>query len=86
MPHHKSCKKRILTSEKSKSRNRNIKSRIKTAAKNLLSAKDEKVSGSALKAAYSVLDKAVKQGIIHKNKAANQKSRLSKITSIPSTK
>ena len=79
MPHHKSCKKRILTSEKSKIRNRRIKSRIKTATKNLLNAKDKDSSDAAIKTVYSVLDKAVKSKVIHKRNAANKKSRLSKI-------
>ncbi len=79
MPHHKSCKKRILTSEKSKIYNRQIKSRIKTASKKLTSAKDTEEAQGALQSVYAVLDRAVKSGVIHKNKAANQKSRMSKI-------
>jgi len=78
MPHHKSCKKRILTSEKSKISNRQIKSRIKTATKNLLNAKDKDSADTAIKTVYSVLDKAVKSKVIHKRNAANKKSRLSK--------
>jgi small subunit ribosomal protein S20 len=78
MPHHKSCKKRILTSEKSKIRNRQIKSRIKTATKNLLNAKDKDSVDTAIKTVYSVLDKAVKSRVIHKKNAANKKSHLSK--------
>jgi len=35
----------------------------------------------ALKKAYSVLDKAVKKGVIHKNAAARKKSRLAKLLS-----
>lgn len=79
MPHHKSCKKRILTSEKSKIRNRQIKSRIKTTKKNLLNTKDKESKDNALKEVYSILDKAVKTKVIHKKNAANKKSRLSKI-------
>jgi small subunit ribosomal protein S20 len=78
MPQHKSCKKRILISEKSKIRNRRIKSHIKTATKNLLNAKDKASVDNAIKTAYSVLDKAVKSKVIHKRNAANKKSRLSK--------
>ncbi len=78
MPHHKSCKKRILTSEKSKIRNRQIKSRIKTAKKNLLNIKDKESANNAIKEVYSILDKAVKANVIHKKNAANKKSRLTK--------
>ncbi len=77
MPHHKSCKKRIKTALKSNARNRQMKSRIKTAIKNIGNAKDKESANSALKSTYSVLDKAVKAGVIHKNNAANQKSQLS---------
>ncbi len=79
MPHHKSCKKRILTAKKSNTRNRQIKSRIKTATKNIHNAKDKESAVVALQSAYSILDKAAKAGVIHKNKAANQKSFLSNV-------
>ena len=80
MPHHKSCKKRLKTAKKSRVSNRQIKSRIKTTIKNIRNAKDKESSQNALKDADSVLDKAVKAGVIHKNKAANQKSKLAVIT------
>ena len=79
MPYHKSCKKRIKTAKKSNIRNRKIKSRIKTAAKNIRDAKEKESAHVALQSAYSVLDKAVKAGIIHKNRAAHQKSQLSAV-------
>ncbi len=79
MPHHKSCKKRIITAKKSNIRNRQMKSRIKTVTKNILNAKDKESTTLALQNAYSVLDKAAKTGVIHKNKAANQKSLLSSV-------
>jgi len=77
MPQHKSSKKRLRQSAKANARNRATRSQVNTATKKVLSA----VSGAAAEAlekAYSVLDKAVKRGVIHKNKAANQKSRLAK--------
>jgi small subunit ribosomal protein S20 len=76
MPHHKSCKKRIKTAKKSRVSNRQIKSRIKSAVKNIRDAKDKETSQDALKNVYSIFDKAVKAKVIHKNKAANQKSKL----------
>ena len=77
MPHHKSCIKRIGTSEKSRISNRQVKSRIHHTIKNLRNAKDKETTDSELKKSFSILDKAVKAGVIHKNKAANQKSKLS---------
>lgn len=79
MPHHKSCKKRIITAAKSNLRNRKIRSMILTATKKVQNATTKESADIALTTAYSVLDKAKKVGIIHKNNAANQKSRLSKI-------
>lgn len=77
MPHHKSCIKRIGTSEKSRISNRKLKSRIHHTIKNLRNAQDKETTDIELKNAFSALDKAVKAGVIHKNKAANQKSKLS---------
>lgn len=76
MPHHKSCIKRIASSEKARVRNRQMKSRIHHAIKDLCDAKDKETADRELKNVFSVLDKAVKTGVIHKNKAANQKSVL----------
>ncbi len=76
MPQHKSCKKRIKTSAKANVRNRAMRSRIQTATKKVLVADTVEEATVALKLAYSVLDKAVKTNVIHKNKAANRKSKL----------
>ncbi|MDR0305361.1 MAG: 30S ribosomal protein S20 [Chitinispirillales bacterium] len=79
MQRHKSVEKRDRTSKKANLVNRMNRSRIKTAIRGVLEARDKESAASALKAAVSVLDKSVKTGLIHQNKAANQKSRLSKI-------
>ncbi|MGD9200038.1 MAG: 30S ribosomal protein S20 [Chitinispirillia bacterium] len=79
MPNHKSCKKRLLTTKKSTIFNRQIKSRISTALKKFKNADSNEAKESERNAVYSILDKAVKLGVIHKNKAANQKSKLHKI-------
>ncbi len=78
MPHHKSCKKRIVTSKKSRIRNRISKSRMHTATKNVIGAKTKSEAEEALKTAFSIIDKSALRGVIHKNKAANQKARLAK--------
>ena len=78
MQRHKSVEKRARTSEKANLVNRMGRSKIKTAVKNVLEAKDKKSAEDALSSAVSVLDKSVKNGLIHKNKAANKKSQLSK--------
>jgi small subunit ribosomal protein S20 len=78
MQRHKSVEKRDLTSKKANLANRAGRSKITTAAKKVLTAKDPEVAKEALKSAISVLDKSVKTGLIHKNKAANHKSKLTK--------
>jgi len=78
MQRHKSVEKRNRTSQKANIVNRMGRSRIKTAVKKVLSAKDKDNANEALNSAVSVLDKSVKSGLIHRNKAANKKSSLYK--------
>lgn len=78
MQRHKSVEKRARTSKKANLVNRAGRSKIKTATNKVLTAKDPAAAQEALQNAASVLDKSVKTGLIHKNKAANQKSRLAK--------
>ena len=85
MPQHKSCKKRMLTAAKATLRNQSVKSRVKTATKKLVLATGAESAAAALKLAYSELDKAVKYGVIHKNKAANRKSSLAIMASKKAT-
>ncbi len=77
----KSAKKRIKTNEKARMRNRSLRSSLKTAIKNLDNAvvagnKDEAVV--LLNEANKRIDSSVTKGIIHKNKASRDKSRLAK--------
>ena len=76
MQRHKSVEKRVRTSKKANMVNRMGRSRIKTAIKKVLDAKDKGTAQEALNDAVSVLDKSVKSGLIHQNKAANNKSKL----------
>ncbi|HMY37140.1 MAG TPA: 30S ribosomal protein S20, partial [bacterium] len=59
-------------------KNKNHKRQMKEAVKAVTTAKDKKTAQDQLKQTVSVLDKLVVKGIIHKNKAANQKSKLAK--------
>lgn len=49
---------------------------MKTAIKNVLAEESKETAEKELSKTVSILDKLVSKGIIHKNKAANQKSRL----------
>lgn len=82
MPNIKSQKKRAITNLKQNARNRAENSALKTAIKNVLAAvdaKDLEASKAALNIANEKLDKAVVDGIHHKNYASRQKSRLAKL-------
>ncbi len=73
----KSQKKRIITNEKSRMRNRACKAELKTAVRRVREAvADKNAEAAYANALYAcrLLDKAVSKGIIHKNQAANRKS------------
>ena len=75
----KSQKKRILTNEKARLRNNAVKSELKTAIRAVNTAvesTDKDAAAAALVAASRKLDKAVSKGVLHKNNAANRKSRM----------
>ena len=69
----KSQKKRIITAEKARQRNRAVRSELKTAVKGVRAAVE---AGNAEDAQ---LDKAASKGIIHKNQAAQRKSGVQKL-------
>jgi small subunit ribosomal protein S20 len=77
----KSQKKRILTNEKARLRNKAVKSELRTAVRSFreaLASGDAEKAQAALKVASRKLDKAVSKGVIHKNQAANRKSAIAK--------
>ena len=78
MPNSKNAAKRAKTSEKSRHRNAEAKSSLKTLRKGLLAAlaANEAPKNAAAYATYcSALDKAVKHGIIKKNSSVRKKAR-----------
>lgn len=79
----KSQKKRILTNEKSRLRNKSVKSSLRSAVRKFreaLATGDKDAAVSAARAANRELDIAVRKGVIHQNQAANRKSSISKQT------
>lgn len=78
MPTHKSAEKRIKTAEKARQRNRRVKALVRGAIKEFDAEKSADKKSELLKNVSSVLDKAAGKKVIHKNKAARAKSRLSK--------
>mgnify|MGYP002603137581 CR=1 FL=1 len=75
----KSQKKRIITNEKSRMRNRAVKAALKTATRRVKDAVEAGNGAEAYAAALAacrLMDKAASKGVIHKNQAANRKSGL----------
>ena len=75
----KSQKKRILTNEKARLRNKSVKSSLKTAIRKFreaAAAGDTDQAVALAREAGRKLDKAASKGIIHRNQAANRKSAL----------
>ena len=70
--------KRNRQNERRRQRNKAVRSEIRTRTKTALNAlgtgSDD--AGDSVRAAVRRIDKAVAQGVIHKNQAANRKSRL----------
>ena len=78
MPQHASAEKRVRQSERRRVRNVANRSRMKTAIKKVNAAENKETATTELKTTASLLDKLAGKGLIHKNKAANLKSKLSR--------
>lgn len=80
MPNIKSAKKRVVIAEKARQRNVAARSKMRTLIKKVIKAAaagDKEAAKSAFIEAESVLDRDATKGLIHKNKAARHKSKLS---------
>ncbi|MFA5983542.1 MAG: 30S ribosomal protein S20 [Methylococcaceae bacterium] len=74
------ARKRARQSEKNRVRNAGQRSNLRTFVKKVLAAVhagDKEKAQAAFNIAQPILDSAVNKGLIHKNKAARGKSRLS---------
>lgn len=81
MPNIKSAKKRVLISAERREANMSERSELKTSLKKAsasLTAGERQAAEIDLKKAVKTLDEAATKGLIHKNKAARKKSRLSR--------
>ncbi|MBQ7340743.1 MAG: 30S ribosomal protein S20 [Oscillospiraceae bacterium] len=79
MPNIKSSKKDVIRSKVAYEKNKAQKTALKTVVKKFdasLEAGDRTVAEAAYKAAVVAVDKAVKNGILHKNTAARKKSSM----------
>ena len=78
MAHHKSALKRIRQNEKRRLQNRYYKKSARTAIKNLRDLKSKEEAATFLPKVISMIDRLAKRGNIHRNKAANLKSGLTR--------
>lgn len=79
MANHKSALKRIRSSEAKRLRNRYQHKTTRTFIKKLRTTTEKTEAQDLYKKVSSMIDKLAKRNIIHKNKAANQKSKLAKL-------
>ncbi len=89
MANNKSAKKRIQVAERNRLINKSYKSTVRTLTKKTLANcekyKQEPNSDNkdlvqlSVNEAFSLIDKAVKKNILHKNNGANKKSRINKL-------
>lgn len=76
MPHHKSAAKRVRTSAAAQHRNVALRSRMRSAVKAVRQATTRAAAQAAYQNAVSVLDRTAAKGVIKKETASRQKSRL----------
>jgi small subunit ribosomal protein S20 len=79
MANHKSAKKAIRSSAKKRLLNRYQHKTTRNLIKKLRATDDHAMAVELYKTVASALDKLAKKNVIHKNKASNNKSRLSRL-------
>ncbi|HCO84626.1 MAG TPA: 30S ribosomal protein S20, partial [Arenibacter sp.] len=75
---HKSALKRIRRNEAVRLRNRYQHKTTRNAIRRLRTEEDKKAAETLLPSVVSMIDRLAKRNIIHSNKAANLKSKLTK--------
>lgn len=78
MANHKATQKDVRQAAKRRDRNKYYGKTTRNAIRDLKEIKTNKEASSQLKDVASMIDKLAKKGVIHKNKAANLKSKLTK--------
>ena len=80
MANHKDAIKRIRQTEKRRLHNRYYAKNMRNEVKKFRALTSKSEAESQLPTIYRIIDKVAKRGIIHTNKAANLKSKLTKFT------
>mgnify|MGYP006234741805 FL=1 len=89
MANNKSAKKRIQIAERNRLVNKSYKSTVRTLTKKTLincekyknnpSSDNENLVKSSVNQTFSLIDKAVKKNVLHKNNGAHKKSKINKL-------
>ena len=79
MANHKSAQKRIRSSEVRRVRNRYYGKTMRNAVRKFRTLEDKNEATEKLPKIISMIDKLAKRTIIHKNKAGNLKSKLTRM-------
>jgi len=85
----KSAKKRILVAERNRQVNKSYRSTVRTLIKKTIVycenykkdpiQENQELINTSLNKTYSLIDKAVKKNVLHKNNGANKKSKINKL-------
>ena len=89
MANNKSAKKRIHVAERNRLVNKSYKSTVRTLTKKTLvncekykqdpNSDNKNLVNFSVNQAFSLIDKAVKKNVLHKNNGANKKSKINKL-------
>ena len=82
MANSSSARKRVRQAERHREHNVALRSRLRTAIKNVIkavNANDKALADAAYKKAVPLIDSSVNKNLIHRNKAARHKSRLNNL-------
>lgn len=78
MANHKATKKDMRQAAKRRDRNRYYGKTTRNAVRDLRAVTDKAAANEKMPDVIAMIDKLAKRGVIHKNKASNLKSRLTK--------
>ena len=78
MANTRSAQKRMRQERKRRLHNRGQRSRLKTVIKRVLGAEDAESGATALREAYTLLDRLASRSHLHRNRAARKKSQLAR--------
>lgn len=76
MPQHKSAEKRVRQSAKRRLANRDKRSKMRTLTRKVFETSEKERAEKLLGDAVSYIDRLACKGLVHKNNAANKKSKL----------